>query len=156
MYCNKCGTEIAERNNFCAKCGQPTNAPVFQYKQIVYQKEDIIKIAKYQTWLIFGILFLIILTPLVWIPGIVNTLASFLYFANLVFYITAFCLLRTAQKGNIAVTVILAFLLFLPLVSLFILLVVNAGATNRLKAAGLKIGLMGVTNPDLDEFKNKY
>ena len=27
MYCSKCGTELQEDDNFCAKCGSPTNRP---------------------------------------------------------------------------------------------------------------------------------
>jgi len=155
MNCSKCGSEILEGNNFCAKCGQATNAQFFQYQNVSYQKEDILKIAKFQTMIIFGILFLIILTPLTYIPGIVSILATLLYLVNVIYYMTAFCLLRTAQKGNIAVTILLAILLLLPLISLITLLFVNGKATNILQSAGLKVGLMGVTKPDLDEFKNK-
>ncbi len=154
MNCSKCGSEITEGNNFCAKCGQAIDAQVFQYQNVSYQKEDILKIAKYQTLVIYGILFLIILTPLSWVPGIVGTLATLLYLVNIIYYVTAFCLLRTAQKGNVAVTVLLAILLLLPLVSLITLLFVNGKATNILHSAGLKVGLMGVSKPDLDEFKN--
>ena len=105
--------------------------------------------------IILGILFLIILSPLTYIPGIVGILATLLYFLNVIYYMIAFCMLRTAQKGNIAVTILLAILLLLPLISLITLLFVNGKATNILQSAGLKVGLMGVSKPDLDEFKNK-
>ena len=90
-----------------------------------------------------------------YVPGIVSLLALLLYFANVIYYMIAFCLLRTAQKGNIAVTVLLVIFLLLPLISLITLLCVNGKASNILKSAGLKVGLMGVSKPDLDEFKNK-
>ena len=153
MNCNKCGSEILEGNNFCAKCGQAIDTQIFQYQNVSYQKEDILKIAKFQTMIIFGILFLIILTPLTYIPGIVSILATLLYLVNVIYYMTAFCMLRTAQKGNIAVTVLLVIFLLLPLISLITLLCVNGKASNILKSAGLKVGLMGVSKPDLDEFK---
>ena len=155
MNCSKCGSKIMEENNFCAKCGQAISTQVFQYQNAAYQKEDILKIAKYQTMIIFGILFLIILTPLTYVPGIISILATLLYLLNVIYYLIAFCMLRTAQKGSIAVTILLAILLLLPLISLITLLFVNGKATNILQSAGLKVGLMGVSKPDLDEFKKR-
>lgn len=46
---------------------------------------------------------------------------------------------------SMAVRVILIVLMFVPLVSLIVLLVLNARATARLRAAGYRVGLLGAT-----------
>ena len=163
MNCSKCGAEIAEDQKFCAECGFPFAAQTvttYQYKGQEYQKEDIIKIAKYQTWVLFGILFNIVLTPILYVgqfalPDILIMAVSLLSIANTIFYIVAFCLLRSAQKGILLVTLLGIILLFIPLVCLIVLLIVNGSATKMLRSAGLKVGLMGVSQVELNEFKNK-
>lgn len=53
--------------------------------------------------------------------------------------------LCSALGYPMAVRVILIVLLFVPLVSLIVLLVLNAKATGRLRAAGYHVGLLGAT-----------
>ncbi|MHB1057933.1 MAG: hypothetical protein ACYC0F_08635 [Rhodanobacter sp.] len=53
--------------------------------------------------------------------------------------------LCSALGYSMAVRVILIVLMFVPLVSLIVLLVLNAKATARLRAAGYHVGLLGAT-----------
>jgi hypothetical protein len=53
--------------------------------------------------------------------------------------------LCSALGYSMAVRVILIVLLFVPLVSLIVLLVLNAKATGRLRAAGYHVGLLGAS-----------
>lgn len=161
MICSKCGAEIQDGNNFCPKCGQGINVHAYKFNDVDYQKEDIIKIAKYQTMILYGLLLCVIFTLMKLVPcfisspDIIGTLTDVLQVFSALFCLIVFCLLRSAEKGNIVLTILGAILLFITGINLIVLFFANNKATKILKSAGLKVGLMGVSKFDLDEFKNK-
>ena len=60
--------------------------------------------------------------------------------------------LRNAMYKNIVLTIICVILMIVPALSLIVLLVNNQFATDILKNAGLKVGLMGVSDAELKRF----
>lgn len=64
--------------------------------------------------------------------------------AILVGAVVAVAGLTRALGWNVALRILCCVLLFVPLVGLITLLVVNSKATSALKAAGYRVGLMGV------------
>ena len=60
--------------------------------------------------------------------------------------------LRNAMYKNIVLTIICVILMIVPALSLIVLLVNNQFASDILKNAGLKVGLMGVSDAELKRF----
>ncbi|MFG0304717.1 MAG: hypothetical protein ACF8Q5_00740 [Phycisphaerales bacterium JB040] len=63
------------------------------------------------------------------------------------------CRLAHALGTNIVLVVILGFAMLLPLINLLLLLSENGRATRRLKKAGLKVGLIGVSPEQLHRLR---
>jgi hypothetical protein len=59
--------------------------------------------------------------------------------------------LARALGYSALITMLLMLAMFVPLVGLVCLLVVNAGATRRLREAGVRVGLLGASAKDLPE-----
>ncbi len=57
--------------------------------------------------------------------------------------------LARANGNSVGVTILLMLLMFVPLVSLIVLLVINNRATNLLRGAGIRVGLMGAKTGEL-------
>ena len=111
---------------------------------------DLPTVAVIQRQLLWLILFMILMwfaaIALVQYPVavlIVLLLRLAIHFGALI-QVTRLCY---ATGTGIVVTILVAFLMLLPLLNLIIMLVVNVQATGQLKRAGLRVGLMGAS-PD--------
>jgi hypothetical protein len=56
--------------------------------------------------------------------------------------------LTTAMEIGVGLRILLLMLMFVPLVSLIVLLVLNSRATKILRAAGYRVGLLGASLPN--------
>ena len=164
MNCRKCGAEIQDCYNFCPKCAEPVPGTVIsRYGGKEYRKDDILKIAQYQTWILCTVPFLLVLGAFnlsilfscFTLPGFFVEVVQWLHLVSLIFYIVIFCLLRAAEKGNVFITVLEVILLCLPIIFILVSLLAVLPATRILKASGLKVGLLGVSKKSLDEFLMK-
>ena len=69
--------------------------------------------------------------------------------ASLVFMIK----LSQALKQETAITIIYAICAFIPILSLVVLYLICKKATDALTAAGYKVGLLGMSQADIDNIK---
>lgn len=110
---------------------------------------DLAKLAKFQRYVIFSILAMLSLIILV---AVVSPKFAFLFIFVFGFQLYALGGLAS-QIGWHPVAVI--FGLFFPLVNLAILLIGSQKATDELKKAGFKVGLLGVSQKQLSEALQK-
>ncbi len=61
--------------------------------------------------------------------------------------------LFAAMRVGLMMRLVYIVLLFIPLVSLVIVLLANAQATSMLRATGVRLGLMGVSSDDVDRLR---
>lgn len=127
---------------------------------------DILKTTRYQRWMLVAILLCIIgQLALIFGPSLilggrdVNQIPpaeaatiGLMYLGLMacvllieIFVLVSVILLSSAIGNHVLVTVLVALLMFVPLVNLLTLLILNAKATRILRAAGLHVGLMGVS-----------
>ena len=120
------------------------------------EKSMIIKIARHQRWLITVIIARIILLAVNFatmqktgpsIKILILAIVIGLSFAA----IRAVAILMTSMGDSVALVVICCILLIVPLIGLLVLLSINGRATKALKAAGLRVGLLGVDLSELDK-----
>ena len=167
MNCRKCGTEIQDWYNFCPKCAKPVPGAVISLcggKE--YHKDDILKIAQYQRWILCAAPFLVVLGAInlsimfsiFELPEFLAEVVPWLHLVSMIFYIfyiVVFCLLRAAEKGNVLITVLEVILLFFHVIFILVSLLAVLSATRILESAGLKVGLLGVSKKTLDKFLMK-
>lgn len=107
-----------------------------------YTTPEIRKIAQYHKLLLWSILVAILANSIRF--AVSNTpIILLVYFATVGFEIFALYNLARSLKYSIVLMIFLFVCLFIPLVSLLILLFLNSQAMKALKAAGIKVGLMG-------------
>ena len=114
-----------------------------------FQVEDLKQIAKFQRFLILAVaagLLLSIAAKFVPILGILCLVAGI---ASLVFMIK----LSQALKQETGITIIYAICAFIPIVSLVALYLICKKASDLLTAAGYKVGLLGMSQQDIDNLK---
>ena len=139
----------------CAKCG--ANSP---WKEVDHLRErsdrDLVCVARYQRLILRAVLanlvLSILLVSLSAVEGQPALAVVFIIVALGVVATTiilAIRLLRALGKGVLAQALV-ALLMFVPYVSLATLLIVNTGATRTLRARGLRVGLMGVPQDQLE------
>jgi hypothetical protein len=107
-------------------------------------------IAKYQRWVLLSLLGNLVVASVFaaqmfglftmpdgarWVFRITNLCLCFFMLASIVLLTKQFC--------NLAVTILCGLAMFLPIVSLVVLLVVNGKATKHLQHHGVKVGLLG-------------
>lgn len=103
-------------------------------------QETLRRIASGQKLIIYAILGQILavgVSTTIEVPG------GLLILAALVFSLVGVVKLAGALGASVLVRVLLALGMFLPLISLVILLSLSSRATKRLRAAGYKVGLLG-------------
>ena len=118
----------------------------------VFSVEEIVRVAKNQTALLYCVLARILI---VLVGGVLGDLWPVASLAVAVCTVVCLVRLRMAMKKSLLLTVILAILLFVPLIGLIILVVNTVAATKILRGAGLKVGLMGVASSELACFMNR-
>lgn len=107
-----------------------------------YTTPEIRKIAEYHKLLLWSIL-VAILANFIRFALNNSPIGLLVYFAAAGFEIFALYKLGRSLKYSIVLMIFLFVCLFIPLVSLLILLFVNSQAITALKAAGIKVGFMG-------------
>lgn len=113
---------------------------------------EISDIAKNQRGIIFAILINILCTVVMFLGLIPQEAVAVINLAIVICIAVFLVKLRSAMKKNVVLTVLSVICLLIPLLSLLILLVNNSYANNILKNAGLKVGLMGVSEDNLKKF----
>jgi Mn2+/Fe2+ NRAMP family transporter len=110
-------------------------------------RDKLQRVAKYQRWVIFALLANIVVNILAFgtmtqsLPVRLGVLVISL--VVVVFAITSIVLLAK-EVINIGVAILCGILMFVPCVSLIVLLVVNQKATSYLQQHGIKVGFLGV------------
>jgi hypothetical protein len=74
-------------------------------------------------------------------------------FLSQVAWIVQIVRLFAAMRVGLALRLVYVVLLVIPLVSLVIVLLASAQATSMLRAAGVRVGLMGVSRDDVDRLR---
>ncbi len=141
--------KAAEERNVSA-----ANSKSYRYGGKEYTKENIAAIAKFQSFVLYSVVFNLAVSVLSGV-GIPQTVAGGLFLLCALFCIYSVFSLRNAEKENIALTIVAVLLLFIPVLSLVIMLFSVLSATRILKAAGLKVGFMGVSREELEKFNTR-
>jgi hypothetical protein len=114
---------------------QKRNIPVIEpVLQEAWTKQNVLEVAKFQKWVIWMIL--------------ISLVAMFIPFATIVTGIIQLYFifkLATALRLSAWGYIIMA---FIPLIGLIALLHLNGKATKKLKASGIRVGLMGARMED--------
>ena len=109
-------------------------------------REKVIRVAKFQRWVILAVLANIGLYILVLVMGRqpfpVSLVVPAVALPVVVFMIASIFML-TQQLKNAGLAVLCSVLMFVPCVSLIVLLVVNQMATSFPKANGIRVGFFG-------------
>lgn len=126
-----------------------------------------VKIASAQKWLLWTILLLIAinfvsigLTPVLdneRVSPLAKMALSYGFLAALLAIVVCqiFCVIRLCLAlGEGWATVIYVLFQFVPCLSLIMLLFLNGRATNRLQAAGIRVGLMGARAADVAAYQS--
>lgn len=126
-----------------------------------YTNEELIRMARWQRRLLYALvyswvcgLFIIVLIRCCDSASIANLLLVAKYVINIafavVFYVIYYKLLLTYHSQSFKIFAgVLGVLMAVPLVNLIMLLVVTNPATRILKTAGLRVGLLGVSEHEL-------
>ncbi|MGM3305182.1 hypothetical protein ACSQ6I_04205 [Anabaena sp. WFMT] len=109
---------------------------------ITYTTPELRKIAQYHKLLLWSIL-VAILANLIRLTINNTSIVLPIYFAAVGFQIFALYNLGKSLKLSIVLMIFLFVCLFIPLLSLIILLFIHSQAVTALKAAGIKVGFMG-------------
>lgn len=110
------------------------------------QREKLIRVARYQRWVIYALLANIVLNITIMSLArqgvMVQVLGLAVALGVVAFAILSIFLLQK-EVSNVGVAILCAILMFIPCISLITLLVVNQGATKYLQSRGVKVGFMG-------------
>ncbi len=153
--CSRCGESTDDAQETCTKCG--ANSPRKElHPERGQSNGDLLCVARYQRLILRAVLANLVLSVLlVWLTAGEGQPAFAVPFIIVALgivattIILAIRLLRALGHGGV-VQALVALLMFVPYVSLATLLIVNTGATRTLRARGLRVGLMGVAQEQLD------
>ncbi|MEQ1905458.1 MAG: GYF domain-containing protein [Pirellulaceae bacterium] len=151
-FCPSCAEEILAAAKKCKHCGETVSGSVgsLSSSKGKYDKR-VFEIAKNQKYVIYVILAQLV-TMLV--AGIVWPLAPFLFIATWVLQVlTVFKFFIVVYKKETGI--ILGILSLIPILGLIILLLVNNKATSILRDNGFKIGLLGVSDDAIEQFRQR-
>ena len=151
--CKKTFHDLANIDGPCQACGAPwlTDQPCQPY---VVGKVDIRLLAKRQRWIIWLLLGLLVSMMGGTLLGMTFSMAVMILIAmtNALIQLGAlvlFILLMVAMRMHIAWIIICSFLMVVPLLNMFLLLLVNGRATRIMKRAGVHVGFMGVRDEEV-------
>ncbi len=129
---------------------QFASPPVAPFAPPGIDREKLRRVAKYQQWVIYALLAMIVLYIAFGIARessiAVSGPIAIVYMGTWVFSMVAIFLLAK-ELHHVAIAVLLAVLMIVPCISLLTLLIVNGKATGYLQQHGIKVGFMGV-NPN--------
>ena len=114
-----------------------------------FQVNELKHVAKFQRFLILAVaiqILLSILTKFVPLLGILCLVAGICALVCMV-------KLSIAMKHDTGITIIYAICAFIPIVSLVALYLICKKASDLLTAAGYKVGLLGMSQNDIDNLK---
>ena len=114
-----------------------------------FQVEDLRQIAKFQRFLIIAVGIGILLAIAAKFVPFIGILCLVTGIASLVFMIK----LSQALKQETGITIIYAICAFIPIISLVALYLICKKASDMLTAAGYKVGLLGMSQADIDNLK---
>lgn len=135
-----------------------------------YTSSELREIAKYHKLVCYCILIVLVLVILVLIIGVIvpvtgtgnrplfglmigmsnNPLLGLIRFMLIGFEIFSLYKLARALKFSIVLIILLGLCLFVPILSLIVLLFMNGQAIKPLKEAGIKVGLLGADMNSID------
>lgn len=128
--------------------------PVCEYKNIPFTADEVFNVAKNQSNILYCVLVNLILTIFSrYIPF--GSLISLAVAIGMIIFLVK---LRNSMKKNVVMTILVCFLMLIPLINLLVLVSHVVSATKILRSAGLKVGLMGVSSAELSRFRdnNRY
>ncbi|NII72823.1 hypothetical protein FHW84_001389 [Dyella sp. SG562] len=120
----------------------PYEAPKAPLGDTLRNDPGIEQVASGQKLVIYAIL---VYLAIILVRGAGETIAGLLAIASLVLSLMGILRISSGLGYGTGTKVILVILMFVPLVGLITLLVLNAKATNRLREAGYKVGLLGAS-----------
>ena len=120
----------------------PYEAPKAPVGDTLRNDPGIEQVASGQKLVIYAIL---VYLAIILVRGAGETIAALLAIASLVLSLMGILRIGSGLGYGTGTKVILVILMFVPLVGLITLLVLNAKATNRLREAGYKVGLLGAS-----------
>ena len=110
-------------------------------------------VARYQRWVLLSLLAAILLTAIFAInfSGVLVIPVELFWIARVVHWCLCICMsvsvvLLSRQIYNLAIAIICGVAMFIPVISLLVLLIVNGRATRHLQEHHVKVGLLGA-NP---------
>ena len=118
--------------------------------------EKILQVAKYQRWVLLALLanitligvFVSIATGFVVLPDAGLTPIRLIAFGVAIF-MTFAAFMLAKQFFHVAIAVVCALLMWIPFVSLIVLLIINQKATRYLQENGIRVGLLGASPSDV-------
>ena len=128
--------------------------PVCEYNNILFTVDEICNVAKNQSNILYCVLVNLILTIFSrYIPF--GSLISLAVAIGMIIFLVK---LRNSMKKNVVMTILVCFLMLIPLINLLVLVSHVVSATKLLRNAGLRVGLMGVSSAELSRFRenNRY
>ena len=128
--------------------------PVCEYKNIPFTADEVFNVAKNQSNILYCVLVNLILTIFSrYIPF--GSLISLAVAIGMIIFLVK---LRNSMKKNVVMTILVCFLMLIPLINLLVLVSHVVSATKILRSTGLKVGLMGVSSAELSRFRdnNRY
>ncbi len=155
MRCPNCQNELRPEHRlalFCPWCGHGLPAPMPE-QYCVVNGVDLRSVARGQRvllWLILlmiGVNVLLLVMPL--IPPPADSLFGLLFVCGTLALLGQVASLLWAMKTNAGVILVLGLLTLAPCVNLLVFLVVSGKATNLLRAAGLRVGFMGIRDQEV-------
>ena len=125
--------------------------PVCEYNSVPFTVDEICNVAKNQSSILYCVLINLILTIFSrYIPF--GSLISLAVAIGMIIFLVK---LRNSMKKNVVMTILVCFLMLIPLINLLVLVSHVVSATKLLRSAGLKVGLMGVSSAELALFRER-
>ncbi len=122
------------------------------------REPDLVAIADAQRWLLWHVLALLIVTASLCVsppnaPLWVGSLKLTLYVVITLLTIAMSVRLSLACAGSGAMTIVAALLMFIPILNFALLASLNARATEMLRVAGLRVGVMGAPRAEIHKLR---
>jgi hypothetical protein len=158
--CPACGQPISTEQGVdcCSACG--FNLTWATLPGWVVQGVDLRTVARRQRLLLWFVLVALAMnfSPLIMagVPTIIASFISLFIIAVYVLIMIGTMHMLTALRTHIALRILLLVLMFAPCLNILILLIANQMATSALRRAGLKVGLMGVSDEQVKRVLSGY
>lgn len=123
---------------------------------------DYERVARYQRWLLYIVLAMLVsyvsqITAIIRAGprafGLVAAAFGLLYWVFLIAGLFVMIKLMLAERKHPLIIVLLAILMFIPLINLLVLLHVNSVATTTLRSRGIRVGLLGAPASEIPKLR---